>query len=289
MTGLAVGLILTAAFLHATWNLLIKRTRGGRGPFLWLTCVVSGVIYAPVAAWILVAQRPHLGVIQVAFIAGSAVLHLGYFTLLTHGYRLGDLSLVYPLARGTGPALSTVTAIAFFGERPTVLAMMGAGLVVGGVFVLSSGPRPVGRPSVDTRRAVAYGLLTGAVIACYTLWDKRAVSTLMIPPLLLDWGSNFGRLAFLTPVAVRRWADVQAHWRAHRLEVVGTGVLAPLAYILVLTALVFTPVSYVAPAREVSILIGTLMGTRLLAEGDGVRRLSGAIAIAAGVMALAFG
>jgi drug/metabolite transporter (DMT)-like permease len=289
VTGLAVALILAAAFFHATWNLLVKRTRGGGGPFIWLTCVLSGLIYAPVAIWVIAAQRPHLGPMQLAFIAGSAVLHVAYFTLLTRGYRLGDLSLVYPLARGTGPALSTVAAIAFFGERPTALAMLGAALVVGGVFILSSGSGTAGRSSTSARWAVTYGLLTGAFIAGYTLWDKRAVSTLMIPPLLLDWGANFGRVVFLTPIAVHRWADVQTHWRVHRLEVVGTGVLAPLAYILVLTALVFTPVSYVAPAREVSILIGTLMGTRLLAEGDGIRRLAGAIAIAAGVIALALG
>ncbi|MDR7418312.1 MAG: DMT family transporter [Armatimonadota bacterium] len=288
MSALAVGLIITAAFLHATWNLLIKRTGGG-GAFLWLVCACSAVLYAPLALWIVARQQPVLGPIQVLFILGSAVLHLGYFTMLTRGYRLGDLSVVYPLARGTGPALSTAAAIAFFGERPTPLAIVGALLVVGGVFVLTSRPWAAARTTARARWAVTYGLLTGGLIACYTLWDKRAVSTLLIPPLLFDWGSNFGRLAFLSPLAVRRWDDVRRHWREHRLEAIGVGALSPLAYILVLTALVFTPVSYVAPAREVSIVIGTIMGTRLLAEGDGPRRLTAAAAIVLGVIALALG
>jgi drug/metabolite transporter (DMT)-like permease len=288
MSAVAVGLIITAAFLHATWNLLVKRAGGG-GAFLWLICLLSALIYAPLAIWIVVVQRPQIGSLQLGFMLGSAVLHLVYFTLLTRGYRLGDLSLIYPLARGTGPALSTAAAIVLFGERPTPLAIAGAILVVGGVFVLTSAPRPQERSPAHSRWAVTYGVLTGALIACYTLWDKRAVSVVLIPPLILDWGANFGRLALLTPLAARQWDDVQRHWRLHRREVVGVGVLAPLAYILVLTALVFTPVSYVAPAREVSILIGTLMGTRLLAEGHGARRLTGAAAVAAGVIALALG
>jgi drug/metabolite transporter (DMT)-like permease len=288
VTGFAVALIIAAAVLHATWNLFAKRVAGGSA-FLWLVCALSGLIYAPLALWIVIARRPHIGPTELAFMAGSSVLHLGYFTMLTRGYRVGDLSLVYPLARGTGPALSTAAAIAFFGERPTALALAGAALVVAGVFVLTGGPRFRARSGTTVRWAVTYGLLTGALIALYTLWDKRAVSALLIPPLLYDWGSNFGRLALLTPVALRRWQEVKLHWHTHLKEVAGVAAMSPLAYIMVLTALVFTPVSYVAPAREVSILIGTAMGTRLLAESDGGRRLTGAAAILLGVIALALG
>ena len=288
MTGFAIALIIAAAFLHATWNLLAKRIGAGEG-FLWLMCAVSGVIYAPVAAWIYFTQHPQIGLAQIVFMTGTAVLHLAYFVLLTRGYRLGDLSLIYPLARGTGPALSTAAAIAFFGERPPWLALVGAAMVIVGVFVLTSGPKETRRSTVDARWAIGYGLLTGVMIAAYTLWDKQAVSAFHIPPVLLDWGSSILRFALLTPVALGRWDDVRLHWRAHKVETIAIAAMAPLAYIMVLTALVFTPVSYVAPAREVSIVIGTAMGTRLLAEGDGRRRLIGALAIVAGVLALAIG
>jgi drug/metabolite transporter (DMT)-like permease len=288
VNGLAITLIIVAAFLHATWNLLAKRIGAGEG-FLWLMCIGSAVIYAPVAAWIFFTQHPQIGLVQIMFMTGTAVLHLAYFVLLTRGYRLGDLSLIYPLARGTGPALSTAAAIAFFGERPTWLALMGAVLVVVGVFVLTSGPQGARKSTVNARWAVGYGILTGVMIAAYTLWDKQAVSAFRIPPLILDWGSSLLRFALLTPVAIARWDDVRLHWRAHRLETLAIAFMAPLAYIMVLTALVFTPVSYVAPAREMSIVIGTAMGTRLLAEEDGRRRLLGAVAIVMGVLALAIG
>ena len=286
MTPAAVGLVLAAAVVHATWNLLAKRVGGG-APFVWLFGTLSVVCYAPLAAGITLVQRPHIGPVQVLFLIGTAALHLGYFLMLQGGYRFGDLSLVYPVARGTGPMLSVAAAVAFFGERPSPVAVAGTVLVGAGIFLLAAAPRLLRRPGA--RRAVGYALLTGAIIAAYTLWDKRAVGALGVPPILLDWWGSLGRVAIITPVALTRRDEVRRLWRDHRLEVIAVALLAPLAYILVLTAMVFTPVSYVAPAREVSILIGTAMGARLLAEGDPGRRLLAAAAIVLGVAALARG
>lgn len=286
MSLLALALVLAAAFAHATWNLLAKRAGGG-APFVWLFSVLTSVIYAPLALGAAAVQRLDLGPAPVLFMLGSAVLHIVYFLLLQRGYLAGDLSLVYPLARGTGLMLSTAAAIAFFDERPSPLALAGALVVMGSVFVLAGGRRGAGGSGGGV--AVGYGLLCGAVIASYTLWDKHAVAVLLVPPLVLDWGNNVVRVALLAPVAYRRRGEVRHHWRAHRREALGVAVLGPLSYILVLTALVFTPVSYVAPAREVSILVGTVMGARLLAEGDATRRLAAAGGIVLGVVALAMG
>ena len=286
MTLFALGLVLAAAVMHATWNLLAKRAGGGVA-FVWLFGALSAVIYAPLAAAVVLLQRPHLGPVELLFMAGSAMLHLAYFLMLQQGYRVGDLSLVYPLARGTGPLLSTTAAIALFGERPTPLALAGALLIAGSVFIFTGGAGV--RRGAGAGSAVAYGLVTGAIIAVYTLWDKQAVSVVLIPPLLLDWAANLGRALLLTPLALRRPAAVRAAWRDHRREVLGIAVLTPLSYILVLTALVSTPVSYVAPAREISILIGAILGARLLADGDARRRLIAAGAMVAGVVALALG
>lgn len=286
MTPAALGLVLGAAFIHATWNLLAKRVGGGPA-FVWLFGSVSSLLYAPLAAAVVFVVRPHIGVIQLIFIVGTAVLHLVYFLMLQGGYRLGDLSLVYPLARGTGPMLSSAAAIVFFGERPTPIAIAGTLLVGMGIFLLAGNPAAL--RGAGARRAVGFAVLTGATIAAYTLWDKRAVSVLGIPPLLLDWGSNLGRTLLVAPVALARFDAVRAVWRAHRGEVILVALLTPMAYILVLTALVFTPVSYVAPAREISILVGTAMGARLLAEGDARRRMFAAGAMVLGVTALAVG
>ncbi len=285
MSPLALVLILAAAVVHATWNLLAKRVGGGAS-FVWLFGALSALIYAPLAVAAIIIQRPQLGEVDLVFIVGSALLHIGYYLLLQRGYRVGDLSLVDPLARGTGPALATAAAIVFFGERPTPLALTGALIVVGGVFVLAGGGRRSGSGGGE---AVAAGIMTGTVIAAYTLWDKHAVGVLLIPPLVLDWGTSLCRAALPAPVAYRRRADVRACWRKHRRAVLGVAALNPLSYILVLTALVFTPVSYVAPAREISILVGAVLGARLLGEGDARRRLAAAGVIVLGVVALALG
>lgn len=286
MTALALALVLASATTHAAWNLLAKRAGGGV-PFVWLFAALSAVVYAPVAAVALVWTGMRVDGGGALWIAGSSVLHLAYFLLLQRGYRSGDLSLVYPLARGTGPVLATAAAVALLGERPTPLALGGAALVALGAFGLTFGGAAL--RGAAARQAVVYGLLTGALIAAYTLWDRRAVAVLGMAPLVYDWASNAGRVLLLTPLVRGRWGEVRSEWRLHRREVLGIALLSPLSYVLVLTALVTSPVSYVAPAREVSILFGTLLGTHLLAEGHGARRLAAAGVMVLGVVALALG
>lgn len=286
MTALALVLVLLSAMAHATWNLASKRARGGAA-FVWMFDALAALIYAPLALVALVRWQGVLSATALAFIVGSAILHLAYFLMLQQGYRVGDLSLVYPLARGTGPILSTFTAILIFGERPGPLALCGAVLIGIGTFVLSGGGTR--GATADSRRAVVFALLTGAIIASYTLWDKRAVGGLGIPPLFFNWALGFGRLVTLTPFVLRKPDTVRAVWRDYRREAWVVALLSPLSYILVLTALAFTPVSYVAPAREIGILLGVIFGARLLAEGHARRRLLAGGAMVIGVIALALG
>src|SRR5205085_7932072 len=122
------------------------------GPvFNWLFDVLSVLVCLPLAIAQIFIEPPHLGSVQLTFIVGSALLHLAYFLLLGQGYRVGDLSLVYPLARGTGPLLSTAAAVLLLGERPSALALCGAALVGLGIIVLAGNPRQLrnsnaGRP-----------------------------------------------------------------------------------------------------------------------------------------------
>jgi drug/metabolite transporter (DMT)-like permease len=284
MTGASLLLVLLAALFHATWNLLAKRADAGGPEFVWLFGVLSVAIYLPVAVIVLFVSHPVLGAAQIGFIIGSGTIHTGYYTFLQRGYKEGDLSLVYPLARGTGPMLATVAAIVFFREHPTVLALVGAACICAGVFMIGS----AGRHGA-VRPAIAFGLITGAIIATYTLWDKHAVSALAIPAVLLDWGANVVRSAWLSPLASRRRSTVREVWQRHRREAIGVAVLSPLAYILVLVALAHSEVSYIAPTREVSILIGTVLGIRVLKEEAVGVRIAGAVAILAGVICLALG
>jgi drug/metabolite transporter (DMT)-like permease len=290
MSGLALVLVLTSAFLHAGWNLLAKRAGNARSAgLIWLFSVCSAVIYAPIALISIVTQQTEIG-LALLFAAGfSAVLHIGYFVLLQRGYRVGDMSVVYPLARGTGPMLSTVAAVLLFGERPTPIALIGTGMIgISVVWIASSGVKSQ-TGAGNLREAVFFALLTGAFIAAYTLWDKRSVSVLLIPPLAYDWMSNVFRTLLLSPLVVNHLPEVRATWQKHRLEVLGIATLSPLAYILVLFAMTFSPVSYIAPARELSILIGAVIGSRFLNEGHTTSRIGAAVLMTSGVILLAVG
>ena len=139
MTSFALGLVLVSAVTHATWNLLAKRS-GADTAFLFVVYVVGAVAYAPFAIAIVVIAMPALGPLALGFVAVSVLLQTVYFATLTAGYRAGDLSLVYPLARATGPLLATAGAIAIFGERPTPTALAGALAIAVGALVLVAQP-----------------------------------------------------------------------------------------------------------------------------------------------------
>ena len=286
MNGIALMLVLVAAFVHASWNFFAKHS-GGSVAFIWLFGAISSVIYFPVAAVVVGLYRPHVGGIEILCLAVSSLLHTAYFLLLTRGYRSGDLSLVYPLARCSAPVITVILAITILQERPSFLALCGAAAVVCGMLYLMGSPKLL--LMSGSGRAVGYAFLTGLAIAAYTLVDKYTVSNRLIPPILLDYTANFGRMLLMTPYALSNWEKVQFEWNNHRRDAIGIALLIPLSYILVLSALVFTPVSYVAPAREISILIGTLMGARILGEGQIKQRIIGAAVMVGGMVALALG
>jgi len=286
MTFYALTLVLTAAFIHACWNLLAKKIYGGVA-FSWLFSACVVVIYLPLAIALFIIKQPYFSWTAIAILAASSIFHTAYFLLLTLGYRKGDLSLVYPLARCSGPLLSVTAAVIILGERPSLTALAGCVAIAVGVFVLLGNLQKLLRS--DSSAAVICALLAGTSTAAYTIFDKYAVSMYLIPPILVQYFINIGRLAVLTPFALRDWDQIHRQWRQHRRQVIGVAILAPLSYILVLTALVFSSVSYVAPAREISILIGTFMGARLLAEGHAARRLIGAAIMMLGLTALGLG
>ncbi len=282
MSALGLALVLAAAVCHATWNFQVKRIAGG-AELIWLFSIVSAAIYLPLAMAILIIQKPEFGPWQIVFTAGSATLHLGYFLLLQTGYRKGDLSLVYPTARATGPLVSTSLAVLFLGETVTPRMLGGAGIIIFGVLMLTGGIR---RGAKRVPASLLFGLGAGILIGSYTAWDAFTVSTLLVPPLLLDYVSSLERIAVLAPAARSKWAAVRRHWQDHKAGVIAIAVFNPLAYILVLYALTFTPVAYVAPTREVSVLLTVLAGSLLLHEGKLGQRLGWATVILAGLAIL---
>jgi drug/metabolite transporter (DMT)-like permease len=279
----AFALIAAAAGAHAAWNFFAKQARGGL-PFVWLAGLCAAIAYAVPAAIQLLLADDGLSAAGLAFMAGSGCLHSAYFTLLQRGYAEGDLSVVYPLARGTGPALSVLAAVVIFGERPGAIALIGAALVVIGVLTIAGG-----RHRKPTRASLAFALLTGVTIAAYTLWDAHAVQDLAQPALAYYWGSELTQAIVLAVPALRNREGLRTALAHDRTAILAVGLLSPLAYILVLVALTLAPVSIVAPGREASIVIASLLGSHVLAEGDPVRRLSAAIVVLGGIACLAVG
>lgn len=291
MTLLVLLLVLVSALIHATWNLWIKQIAPGhRGPTqVWLLTLLSALIYAPLGAYGFASGTWRPGPDALPWIVGSSVLHVVYFLLLLRGYRHGDLSLVYPVARGTGPLLAAAGAIVLLGERPTVLGIAGALLIAGGVFLLAAPPRVApGAPRPHaTRAALGYGLATGLLIAAYTLWDGAAVRRAGMSPLYFYWATEVVRVVLIAPLAWRDRGGAARLWREHRLRLLGIAMLSPFAYILILIAFRLGPLTHVAPAREVSILFATWLGARMLGEGHRGRRRLAAAAFVLGIAALA--
>ncbi len=293
MPATALALVILAGLIHASWNIAAKRG-GGDARFALLCNFVLAIVWAPLGVWVGWQEMPAWGWPEYALVTVSGALHLVYFLVLLRGYRLADLTVVYPLARGSGPLLTSLVAISFLGEQLSASGALGILAVVGGVLLITGGPnmfRAAQEPAKRERlrAGLFYGLLTGLFIAAYTVVDGWGVKVLGVSPILIDYMGNLMRIVLLAPFVLR---DVPAFLSAARTQwktALLIGTISPVSYVLVLYAMKVAPMSHVAPAREVSMLFAALLGGKLLAEGDRALRIIGAALIAVGVMALALG
>ncbi len=288
MPASALLMVLLAGLIHALWNIAAKKA-GGDLRFMFLTSVVLMVFWAPLGVWMGWDVVPSWGLREWALVVLSAVLHLLYFGVLLRGYRMADLTVVYPLARGSGPLISSLVALFLLDETLGPVGALGLLAIVGGVFLIAGGPKmwrqgqdPALRERLHT--GLRYGLLTGVFISSYTLVDGYAVKVALMAPILVDYVGNLVRLALLAPWALRQpWGGI---WASQGRYAMVVGVVSPVSYVLVLYAAQMAPLSHVAPAREVSMLFAALIGGHLLGEQDRLPRLLGAALIALGVVSL---
>ena len=288
MSTYSLLLVITAAIAHASWNLIAKRAANVGPVFVFAYSVCGVILFTPWVVWILLHDHGRWDTAALSCIALSGAVHLAYGLCLQRGYQVADLSVVYPVARGTGPMLSTIGAFAFLREPASVVGVGGMLCVVIGVMMIATQGRLGKLLQRESMIGVRWGVVTGALIACYTLIDAYGVKTLLIAPVVFDWAATGARAAFLFPHLLRKPQKsidaMRGNW--HLAWIVGF--LSPLGYILVLLALQDgSPVSLVAPAREMSMLLATIAGLYLLREPVGWGRMLGCILIGGGVVLLA--
>jgi drug/metabolite transporter (DMT)-like permease len=287
MSLLPLTLVILAAFIHATWNLLSKRAAAAGAAFVFASNLFSSIIYLPWMIWILMYGDLTWNWPVVVCIVLSTVIHLAYSLCLQRGYQVADFSVVYPIARGTGPLLSSIGAFILLRETPTSQGILGLFAVVAGIGLITTQGDLTAFRQPRGLDGVRWGTATGSLIASYTVVDGYGVKVLGIHPVVLDWLSNLLRFFLLVPVVMRDWPRAKQRMQSHWWLAVGVGALAPLSYILVLSAIEMgAPLSLVAPAREMSMMVGAMFGMLILRERVTTWRVIGCLILIGGVILL---
>lgn len=275
MDPIALGLAVSSAGLHAGWNLAAKRVSGDFG-VLWAGLVLAAVLGAPVL--LLLGAPTGLGAV-VPWLAATGVFHAAYFWLLGRSYERGEISVVYPVARGTSIAAVTVLA-ALLGEPPSAGGAVGIAAVCAGLGVLAW----PGLRDEHGRASLLAAAGSGLALAGGLLVDKTASRA--CHPYAYDWGLFVATALALGPLAfLRREACASAFRERWRFAAwIGPGSLT--AYLLVLFAYRLAPVSYVVAARECSVALGALLGVAVLGERVTAFKVAGLAAVAAGLALL---
>jgi uncharacterized membrane protein len=282
----AFFLVLLASFAHATWNFLAKRASDNKH-LIWFSSATEAILFSPIAIWILRSAFSIFDRKSALFLLGTGVLHLLYTECLLRGYRVGDLTAVYPLTRGFAPLLSLLGAVLVLHEQPSMWAVLGALLISLGILVAAGGLSAFRYR--ENRAGLLWSIATGCTIAAYTLVDGYSVKTLLISPFLVEYAGTLFRWVVLSGRMWRQRSSLRTEYNQCWMEAFAIGILFPTAYILVLFAMRIASISHVAPVREMSMMVGMYFGARFLSEGQVIRRLVGSTFIVLGVAALAFG
>ncbi len=283
MTDTALILVIIAAFLHALWNYLAKKSRH-KMAFIWWFILCAIVLYLPMFWFFFKGAK--ISALGWTCIVATGILHTFYFFFVGRSYRQGDLSVVYPLARGFGPFWVPILAVILLREQLTGPGIIGIGLVVAGIYVIhlkSFSAKTVFEPFRAIRQpASVWALLTGCTIAAYSLVDKVGIQSVQ-PPVYIYFMFLIPLLLLTPYVLIKEQAVLKEEWQLNKGSIMVVGFLVVFTYLLVLFAMQTSSVSYVVAARELSIVFSALFGTFWLGEGHWRTRLPGAILIALGV------
>jgi drug/metabolite transporter (DMT)-like permease len=279
----ALGLLLAAAMMHTTWNLLVKRAKE-KQVFIWCSLIAGTIIFSPLLL------TNSLSLVSVwPFLLSSALVEAIYYITLIRAYENGDFSLVYPMARGAAPAFLLIWATIFLGERPQLFGLIGIVLLVVGLIIVGGKTWWTLRKTTGfSKSALALALGVACCISIYTAIDGAAVHH--VSPLPYTVVVIALTVLFITPAVLIRYgrSAIVGEWRANWIRIALVGLFTLLAYILALKAYSIAPVSYAGSVREVSVVFAAFVGWRWLGESFGAIRLVGTFFIFAGILVIAF-
>ncbi len=284
MSGIALVIVIASAFLHAGWNYLAKKSRR-KIVFIWWFLLVAWVLFLPMFLYF----WPQTTISRVGWfcVAATALLHAFYFWFLGGAYERGDLSLVYPLARGSGPLFVPFLAMGLIHERLSLLGGFGIALVVFGIYIIhlrSFSRQSFLQPFMELRGGASlWALCAGMTIAGYSLVDKIGVGA--VDPPVYIYLMLIGAWLLLSPYVLtkeRLW--MKEEWRINKGAILVVGFLSPFTYMMILFAMQISKVSYVVAVREVSIIFSAFYGIAWLGEKHARQKLIGAALIASGLV-----
>jgi drug/metabolite transporter (DMT)-like permease len=276
MSSALLLLILLAAFIHAFWNLFARKT-GGSLTVLWLGALISTLIMIPIAVGVQLGHPFSRRGFYIALVSG--LVHCTYWWSLARMYRRGDISLSYPIARGSGVLGTAVGSMLWLHESPSFLGATGIACVCAGVFTLGYQRRvePV------RTRVVLLALITGLSISAYSLLDDRGVQH-MPPPVYLAIETGVGVLALSMVGWKRLQIAAPRMYARYRRTVWIVGLGSPATYLIILFAYSQGPVGYIVAVREVAVVFAALLGARYLKEKISALRWAGIGLVAVGMI-----
>ena len=288
MSAVALAIVLIAAFLHASWNLLAKKSTN-KLVFVWWFLLIASVIYFPMFLYF---WSP--GTISAQgwiCIFATGVIHALYFWLTAGAYERGDLSLVYPLSRGSGPLLVPILAVVLLNEKLSMMGVIGIALVIFGIYSIHLQSFSIHSYLAPLRAAPKsasfWAFSTGLTIAGYSLVDKIGVQA-VFPPVYIYLMFVISLLLLSPNVVWRHAAAIKTEWRFNRMTILINGVLVLATYLMILFAFQISKVSYVVAAREVSIVFSAIFGIVALREKNACQKIIGSILIMMGVVVIGF-
>lgn len=276
MGGIAFVLVLLSAMLHAGWNFLTKRVSGNLS-VLYIGITAMCAVLLPFVFFFSALEPPAPS--GYYFIIATGVVHALYFFVLSQAYKYGNISTVYPVARGFGVIGTAIVALIWLNESVSFLGLCGIVSTGLGIFVIGTSVKK----GIESRKGLWFALLVGFTMIGYSIIDKAAMSSVN-PVIYIFWLFLLSMLLLTPYMIVSRRRELAIAWKQYKKYALIIGLGATAGYLLILYVFRMVQVSYVVAVRESSVVLGSFLGVLFLHEAISIRKLLGIIMVVAGLI-----